>query len=93
MDGVWLIGVTVGVASASPPVIAVGIEVWEYVRPYFIPQSEIDALARDCVTNFGARTMDELLTLAGRARLRGETAEEGTIARVILAVRRIEGDA
>jgi len=93
MDPLRIIGLGIGAMGASPAVIALSMEAWDRIRPYFIPQHHIDALARDVIATFGPRAPGELVTLASRARLRGETAEEGAVVRVMAAVRRIEGDA
>ncbi|MEJ0028045.1 MAG: hypothetical protein WDN01_18625 [Rhizomicrobium sp.] len=75
---------------ASPPFVAAGMLIWERLKPYFIPQAEIDVLARDCIAHFGVGATEELRILAQRAGRRGETAEEATLVRVMAAVRRME---
>jgi len=90
MDVLRVAVLGVAAVGASPPVVAVGMLIWERLLPYFIPQAQIDILARDSIAHFGSGATRELRALARRARLRGETSEEATLVRVMEAVRRME---
>jgi hypothetical protein len=79
-----------GLAGASPPFIALGWHVWEQVKPLLIPQTEIEHLTDLLVAQFGDRAMYEIETQMRRAHIRGETAEYGSMLRVMRELERRE---
>jgi hypothetical protein len=82
----------VALAGASPPVIALLWVVWDRVRPLFIPQSEIDRIARACLAHYGEDAIEKLAIDADRAERRGDCQISGCLVRVIKAVARLEAE-
>ena len=76
------------VVSASPIVLGLGSVALDRLRPYFIPQAEIDRLAEDCIAHFGARALREIEIEADRAERMGEIAQSGVLLRVRDAIAR-----
>ncbi len=79
-------GTTLIVSAGVVIGFVVSVHVLEKIRAYRVPQSEIDARARESIATFGDRASDQLIELANRARQRGETEEETIHIRVARAV-------
>ncbi len=79
-------GVMLIVCAGAVIGLSLSLDVWEKIRAYRVPQSEIDALARASIAALGERAGDQLIALANRARWRGETEEETVHIRIARAV-------